>query len=393
MAFDYEMKYKTYENTLSNLKSYLEANDITNGLYYLDKAINLSFELYTNSEIDEFKNRFGAENKKLKLIKTSIKEKNINPYLKNKKTIEVNSNNQKDVADSNSNELHFFKKESPKITLEDVAGLYDVKKEIKLNVLLPMQNPELYHKYKDTVGSQILMYGPPGCGKSFVAEAIAGELKCAYAIINVYDILDKYVGEAPKKIKQIFDEANQFDNCLLFFDELDTLFSSRESSDSEHTKDILNSFLTCLSGFQTNERKGIRVIIGATNRPWILDSALVRGKRFDTHIYVSLPDYDARLFLVKRAFKNHMELLANTDVAIEELTEMFDGYSCADIETIIDKTKVLALEEAVKLASTSSNVEVVPITKKMVSDVLSNYKNSVSKDMLMRFEMFKKGEI
>ena len=289
--------------------------------------------------------------------------------------------------------IKFFKKEPPSITLEDVAGLEDVKREIKLNVILPLKNPELYYKYKDSVGCQILMFGPPGCGKSFVAEAIAGELKCAYAIINSFDILDKYVGEAPKKIKAIFDEAMEYDNCLLFFDELDSLFASRESEDSTHTKDVLTAFLTCLSGFNSNkDPKKIRVIIGATNRPWALDTALIRGKRFDTHLYITLPDYDARHFLVSKAFKNHMELLENTDITIEEMTERFEGYSGADISSILDKVKTKALEQAL-LNQKEGIEENVPICMKYFDEVMNSYRNSVSKESLKYFEQFRNGDI
>ena len=289
--------------------------------------------------------------------------------------------------------IKFFKKEPPKITLEDVAGLDDVKREIKLNVILPLKNPDLYYKYKDSVGCQILMFGPPGCGKSFVAEAIAGELKCAYAIINSFDILDKYVGEAPKKIKAIFDEAEEYDNCLLFFDELDSLFASRESDDSAHTKDVLTAFLTCLSGFNSNkDPKKIRVIIGATNRPWALDTALIRGKRFDTHLYITLPDYDARHFLVSKAFKNHMELLEDTDITIEDMTERFDGYSGADISSILDKVKTKALEKA--LFNQNEGIdERVPICLKYFDEVMESYRNSVSKESLKYFEDFRNGDI
>lgn len=386
MAFNYEMKYRTYEAALSKVKELLMLDDKENGMFYLDKAIALSEELALNSEVMEFKNRFVTENRKLIQIKKNLKEKGINPFLKKETIKNVNT------KDDSVSSIKFFKKEPPKITLSDVAGLEDVKREIQLNVILPLKNPELYYKYKDSVGCQILMFGPPGCGKSFVAEAIAGELKCAYAIINSFDILDKYVGEAPKKIKAIFDEAQEYDNCLLFFDELDSLFASRESDDSAHTKDVLTAFLTCLSGFNSNkDPKKIRVIIGATNRPWALDTALIRGKRFDTHLYITLPDYDARYFLVNKAFKNHMELLDNTDITIEDMTERFEGYSGADISSILEKVKTKALEQA--LINTRNGInEEVPICKKYFDDVMASYRNSVSKESLKYFEEFQRGK-
>ena len=237
------------------------------------------------------------------------------------------------------------------------------------------------------------MYGPPGCGKSFVAEAIAGELKCAYAIINAHDILDKYVGEAPKKIAQIMQEAEQYDKCLIFFDELDILFSSREADDSKYTKEILTTFLTCLSGFQSNKNSNkIRIIIGATNRPWILDSALLRGKRFDTHLYVPLPDKEARKFIISKVYSKHPKLLINSDVTISQLVNLFDGYSVADIESILDKVNSRALFRALENKENKTNKPENVILNDYET-VMKSYRNSVTKEILEAYEAFKKGDI
>lgn len=390
MAFDYAMKFRTYEAALNKTKEFLTSNDIENGLFYLEKAIVFSKELAVNANINEMRDKFNSENKKLVELKKRIVEKKENPFYK--RTISNTNSSNHSSSNEEKKETKFFKSEPPSVTLDDVAGLDEVKNEIRINILLPLKNPDFYYKYKDEVSCQILMYGPPGCGKSFVAEAIAGELKCAYAIINTYDILDKYVGEAPKKIKQIFDEAMQYDNCLIFFDELDALFASRDSSDSDHTKDVLTAVLACMSGFNSNkDKKNVRVIIGATNRPWALDSALIRGKRFDTHLYVTLPDRDARLFLVKKGFKNHMHLLENTDVTIDDITDKFDGYSCADICSMIDKIKSLALAEALDNKN-AGNEKDVPVSMKFVAEVLKKYRNSVTPESLEKYEAFKKGE-
>ena len=392
MAFNYAMKYRTYEAALNKVKELFSDGDTENGIYYLDKAISLSKELSLNAEVIEFKQRFEKENKKLITIKKNFLENGTNPFVKREKIENTNSNQQANSKKENTKTENFFKSEAPNITLDDVAGLEEVKKEIRLNVLLPLNNPEFYYKYKDEVNCQILMYGPPGCGKSFVAEAIAGELKCAYAIVNVFDILDKYVGEAPKKIKELFKEAEQYDNCLIFFDELDALFASRDSQDSDHTKDVLTAVLTCMSGFNSNKnKKNVKVIIGATNRPWALDSAVIRGKRFDTHLYVTLPDYEARLFLVKKEFKNHMNLLENTDITLEELVNRFEGYSGADIGSMISKMKTLALEEALNYQAKGIDKD-VPISLKFVDQVFKNYRNSVTEESLLKFEAFRKGE-
>lgn len=381
-TFNFEIKNQSYKIALDNTKNYLRNDDIENGVYYLKLAIKISNELIQNCVISEVKNKLMIENKKLNQILNDILNNNHNPF--SQKTCNATEK----AAESKN---MFFSETPPKINFKSVAGLEDVKEEIFLNVIAPIKYPDLYLKYKDKLGCQILLYGPPGCGKSFVAEAIAGELECAYALINSSDILDKYVGEAPKKVVQIFEESKKYDKCLIFFDELDALFADRENDDSRNTKDVLTTFLTCLSGFGNNSSHQIRIIIGATNRPWALDSAVLRGKRFDTHIYVGLPDAIAREFLIKKYFNKHQSLLENTDVDIPTLTKAFEGYSSADIETMIEKISAVALKRAIK--NKYNGIEKnEPITLNDVKSVMSNYRNSVSKESLEAFMTFKNGE-
>lgn len=384
--FNFEIKNQSYKLVLEKTKEFLQNDDIENGLIYLHKAIQLCSELMNNCIIVELKQTYIEEYKKLKYISSELSN-NRNPFIKK-------TENKIDTSlVQNENNYSFFQTTPPNVTLKDVAGLEDVKKEIILNVLTPLKYPELYFQYKDKLGCQILMYGPPGCGKSFVAEAIAGELKCAYAIINAHDILDKYVGEAPKKIAQIMQEAEQYDKCLIFFDELDILFSSREADDSKYTKEILTTFLTCLSGFQSNKNSNkIRIIIGATNRPWILDSALLRGKRFDTHLYVPLPDKEARKFIISKVYSKHPKLLINSDVTISQLVNLFDGYSVADIESILDKVNSRALFRALENKENKTNKPENVILNDYET-VMKSYRNSVTKEILEAYEAFKKGDI
>lgn len=413
--FNYEIKKQSYTVALQQAKQLFLQNDMANGLYYLNRAIALNGELVAHCIVPEIRSSLMVEGNKLRELVNTVNS-GINPFLRAPSAPAGQPAPQRPSApqtpskpprppypqnpfepirtqEEEKDDLMFFKRESPSVTLDDIAGLEEVKKQIRLNVLAPIKNPELYYTYKDEAGCQILMYGPPGCGKSFVAEAIAGELKCAYAIVNASDILDKYVGEAPKKITKLFEESKQFDNCLIFFDELDALFASRESDDSSHTKDVLTTFLTCLSGFSANKDKTkVRVIIGATNRPWILDSALIRGKRFDTHIYVGLPDAEARRFMIKRGFKKQAALLENTDITVEDLVEMYDGYSGADISSMIDKMKSLALARAIENSARGIN-EISPVTRADAISIKEHYRNSVTPESLELFAEFAKGEI
>lgn len=383
--FNFALKVQSYEIVLKKIKEFLLIDDLENGKYYLQKAIGLSEELIVNSSIKEMKDKYLIENKKLKNIYQQVCNNN-NPFIK--QTTSINTQPMK----SKNENIPFFKTLPPHTTLADVAGLDKVKEEINLNVIIPVKHFDLYSKYKDKNGCQILMYGPPGCGKTFVAEAIAGELQCAYAVINAYDILDKYVGEAPKKIKQIFDEASRFERCLIFFDELDALFTSRESDDSRYTKEVLTTFLTYLSGFNGTNNKSVKIIIGATNRPWALDSALLRGKRFDTQIYVGLPDEEARRFIINKIYKTRQNIINNTNVDINYLIEKLKGYSCADIETIIDRINTKSLSRAVHNREYGTTLN-EKVTREDVDDVLNEFRNSVSIEMIKAYEAFKEGRI
>lgn len=405
--FNFEIKRQSYEMAVQRTGEALRAGDVAEGRYYLSKAIELVSQLVENCIIDHMRDAYAAEHRKLIALSAAL-DRGENPFTAPKAAPAPRggsapkaapaASRYNDPATANGDEgesgegYEFFASEPPSVTLDDVAGLEDVKRQIRLSVIAPMSQPDLYGRYMDEAGCQILMYGPPGCGKSFVAEAIAGELGCAYAILNASDLLDKYVGEGSKKVTRIFKEAAQFDNCLIFFDELDAVFASRESDDSKHSKDVLTTFLTCLSGFGAKKGNGIKVIIGATNRPWALDSALVRGKRFDTHVYVGLPDYEARLFLVKKAFKGKESLLEGSDLTIEALTDMFEGYSGADISAVMGKIKVRALERALDLRMKGED-DNVPVTMADAKAVLADYRNSVTPESLLAFEAFKNGEL
>lgn len=382
MAFDYPSKNRSYEAALARTKECLKANDVENGGLYLSKAIALSFELSQNAAIPEMASRFAKENAKLKRVQELL-AKGENPFLKTK--AQPSGDAEEDIQASVTG---LFSNKAPTTRLDDVAGLAEVKEQIRINVLLPLNNPELYFKYKNEAGARIIMYGPPGCGKSFVAEAIAGELKCHYAVVVLSDILDKYVGEAPKRIKAIFEEAERYDNVLLFFDEIDALCASRDSDESTHTRDIMNTFLTCMSGFKP-KGKALKVIIGATNRPWALDPALVRGGRLDTAIYVRLPDEEARAFFVDREFQRYRDVFEGGELTREYLIEQLDGYSGADIKSILDQTKTRTLKRVLEAKLPAG--QFFKVSKEDFDLALSAHHNPVNAEMILRYEMFEKG--
>ena len=387
MAFDYPGKNRAYEAALSRTKECLSADDRENGLLFLEKAISLSDELRLNAAIAEFQARFAKENASLRKIKALLQEGK-NPFLKKTQAVDGAPTSKDEEKKEGDSVTGFFSNEPPKTTLDDVAGLEAVKEQIRINVLLPLKDPELFYRYKSDAGARICMYGPPGCGKSFVAEAIAGELKCHYAVILVPDILDKYVGEAPKRIKAIFEEAEKYENVLLFFDEIDAMCSSRDSDESTHTKDILTTFLTCMSGFKP-KGKSLKVIIGATNRPWALDSALIRGQRLDTAIYVGLPDEKARQFFVDKEFAKHKEAYEGSDLTKEYCVEALDGFSGADIKTIFEQAATRTLRRV--LDDKLPKGQYYKIAKADFDAALKAHHNPVTAESLLRYAAFEKG--
>lgn len=387
MAFDYPGKNRAYEAALSRTKECLSADDRENGLLFLEKAISLSDELRVNAAIAEFQARFAKENASLRKIKALLEEGK-NPFLKKTQAVDGAPTSKDEEKKEGDSVTGFFSNEPPKTTLDDVAGLEAVKEQIRINVLLPLKDPELFYRYKSDAGARICMYGPPGCGKSFVAEAIAGELKCHYAVILVPDILDKYVGEAPKRIKAIFEEAEKYENVLLFFDEIDAMCSSRDSDESTHTKDILTTFLTCMSGFKP-KGKSLKVIIGATNRPWALDSALIRGQRLDTAIYVGLPDEKARQFFVDKEFAKHKEAYEGSDLTKEYCVEALDGFSGADIKTIFEQAATRTLRRV--LDDKLPKGQYYKIAKADFDAALKAHHNPVTAESLLRYAAFEKG--
>lgn len=384
-AFNYKIKSQTYALVLEKMRESLRGGRLSEGTEWLARALELCGQLEKYSSVVQLKERYAAERRSLAELQISLRQGK-NPFLE-----QINCA-QNSPAKREENPSPLFSFAVPAVKLKDVAGLEEVKRQIRLRVIAPVQNPDLYYRYMDEVGCRILLYGPPGCGKSFVAEAIAGELGCAYVVLGAAELLEKYVGEGPKKLASLFQEAERYENCLLFFDELDAVFSARENEDSRYTKDVLTTFLSCLSGFRSHEQKGVRVIIGATNRPWALDPALVRGKRFDTHIYVGLPDAAARAHLIRVAFSKNPLLLQGSDLTEEMLVRRLDGYSCADIAAVCEKMKARALERALEKAEHGKG-EVEPVTQADADSVLQVYRNSVTQESLQAFRAFSEGVI
>jgi SpoVK/Ycf46/Vps4 family AAA+-type ATPase len=235
-----------------------------------------------------------------------------------------------------------------RITLSDVGGQTKVKREIKLAIIYPIERPDLYEIYKRGVRSSVLLYGPPGCGKTHIARAVAGEVDANFFNIKITDLLSKWHGETDKNIQNTFREARKMAPSILFFDEIDGICGSKGFGGEQFENRILNAFLAEMDGF---EDRGDIIVLAATNTPWNIDPALMRPGRFDRLIFVSPPDFDARVEIFNISLRGRP---VSGDVDVKTLAELTDGYSGADIKEICDGATNIPLEEAVEGKTTRS---------------------------------------
>jgi len=216
------------------------------------------------------------------------------------------------------------------ITFSDVGGLDELKETIRMKIIKPFSTPGLFEKFKKKSGGGILLFGPPGCGKTFIAKATAGECRASFIPVHITDILDPYLGVSSRNIKDIFTNARTKKPCILFFDEIDTIGYSRAKLTGEHMRPIIDQLLVEIEGIESSTDK--MLIIGATNMPWDVDPALRRPGRFDRLIFVMPPDVNAR----KEIFALKLRGRPIEDIDYMELARRTELYSGADIENVVE---------------------------------------------------------
>ena len=271
-----------------------------------------------------------------------------------------------------------------KITFADVAGLDDVKEQIRFKVLSPMQRPELAEKYKIKAGGKILLYGPPGTGKTFIARAIAGEVDAEFFAVNCQDLISKYMGDSSKQLDSLFTEAEKHDKAIIFFDEFDSVASKRGDGTSGVNAEMARfvaTFLTKVDGFKPSANKML-LLIAATNRPWALDSAMLRGGRFDTQIYVGVPDQAAREFLVHKVLDG---IERDEEVDLSKLAWALEGYGGGDVTAICERIKLEPYKREV-----SSGIP-QKITREDCNRILANSRNVITQEELDKFTAYRSG--
>lgn len=231
----------------------------------------------------------------------------------------------------------------PKMRFADVAGLGDTKEKIKEAIVYPLTNPELAKKYGKLAGGGAIFYGPPGTGKTFIAKAAAGECDASFISVKASDIVDMYAGNTEKNIHNAFETARKNKPCILFFDELDGMGGKRDNMQQSFEKRSINQFLVELDGAEY-DNSGI-FIVGATNAPWDIDSALRRPGRFSKLIYFPEPDKKTREVMVKINLKKRPHSKSINPGRIARLSE---GYSSADISAFVDAAATVPWKEAIK---------------------------------------------
>lgn len=239
--------------------------------------------------------------------------------------------------------------EVPNIRWDDIGGLGDLKETLKEAVEWPLTNSEDFRRLGIQPSKGVLLFGPPGTGKTMLSKAVATESKANFISVKGSEILSKWFGESERKISEIFKKARQASPCIIFFDELDAIAPMRGSGVGEPrvVERMVNTILSEMDGLE--ELRGV-VVIGATNRPDLIDAALLRPGRFDEVVLVSPPDENARKDILK-VHVRHMAL--DSDVNIENLAKQTNGYSGADIEALCRKAGVIALHENIKIKKVS----------------------------------------
>jgi transitional endoplasmic reticulum ATPase len=238
--------------------------------------------------------------------------------------------------------------EIPNITYSDIGGLEHVKQELVEAVEWPLRHKEAFTRLGVKPPKGVLMYGPPGTGKTLLAKAVAHESESNFILVKGPELLSKWVGESEKAVRKIFEKARQTSPTIIFFDEIDSLAPRRGmNSDSSVTERVVNQLLTEMDGLQ--ELNDI-VIIAATNRPDILDTALLRPGRFDRIILVPVPDKKSR----KQIFEVHTkDMPLAKDVDVGALVEKTEGYVGADIEAVCREAAILSLRDDIKTKEVS----------------------------------------
>jgi transitional endoplasmic reticulum ATPase len=230
-----------------------------------------------------------------------------------------------------------------KVTFAGVGGLDDVKEQIRRRIVLPFQKPSLFQRFRKRVGGGILLYGPPGCGKTLLARATAGECDAAFQSVAISDVLDMYIGESERKLHAVFEQARRSAPAVLFFDEIEALGGKRQYAREAASSKIVSQFLSEMDGFARNN-EGV-LLLGSTNVPWAVDPAFRRPGRFDRVVFVPPPDEPARARILEILLEGRP---VADDVRAEVLARATSTFSGADLSHLVETASDAAIQASIE---------------------------------------------
>ena len=271
--------------------------------------------------------------------------------------------------------------ERPNVTFADVAGLENVKEQIRLKLLYPFTHQEYAKQYGIQPGGGILLFGPPGTGKTLIARAVAGEMEAAFFAIKPSEIMSQWVGVAEQNIARLFTEAKKFPTSVIFIDEMEALAPKRRSSNSTVMQRVVPQLLAELDGFE--KRETALLFVGATNEPWAIDSAVLRPGRLDRLIYVPPPDLPARTRILELNLKGAP---LTPDISLDEIAAHSEGFSGADMNALARRVRERVFFEAIHQGN-ARQIQVQDFEK-----VLGEMTPSISAPELLLFERFASGQ-
>jgi len=304
-----------------------------------------------------------------------IRVENAEKLLKKSKTIKIKERGER-LGEGEEDSKSFLLKEKSGVGFEDVAGLDEVKEEIRNKLIYPFLHPEKAKLYGIRTGGGILLYGPPGTGKTYIARAVANEVDAVFYSIKPSEVMSKWVGESEQNIKKLFQNARNNERSVIFIDEVEALIPKRRSSGSTVMQRVVPQILAELEGVDTKNDN--LLFIGATNEPWSIDPAALRPGRFDEKIYVPPPDFEAR----KKIFELNFRDKPLGKIDFDKLAQLADGYSGADIRHICIKASLIPFKESINTG------EERKISLEDILSVMEKIKPSISEEMVKKYRDF-----
>ncbi len=230
-----------------------------------------------------------------------------------------------------------------RVVFDDVGGLESVKQQIRKRIITPFEKPTLYLKFKKRVGGGILLYGPPGCGKTLLARATAGECRADFFNVAISDVLDMYLGESERKLHALFENARQHKPAVLFFDEIEALAGKRQYTREATASKLVSQFLAEMDSM-SSKNEGM-LLMGATNVPWAIDPAFRRPGRFERVMFIPPPDREARAAILAIHISGRPH---ESGIDMSSLASKTSGYSGADLEQLVENASDLAIEASIE---------------------------------------------